>query len=74
MLCFWDDIERRSRYRILITSILLESKIIYLKDTMLAEKDTPAFFGTGHVEVSAMFQAGLIEHVHLSVDIGSSNF
>ena len=55
MLCFWDDIERRSRYRILITSILLESKKIYLKYTMLAEKDTPAFFwywpcgGLGHV-------------------------
>jgi hypothetical protein len=45
---------------------------------MLAEKDTQAFFCTGHVdvEVSTMFQAGLIEHVHvhLSVDIESSNF
>ena len=41
---------------------------------MLAEKNTDFFVGTGHVEVSAMFQAGLIEHVHLSVDIGSSNF
>ena len=44
---------------------------------MLAEKDTQAFFvctGHGHVEVSTMFQAGLIEHVHLSVDIESSSF